>query len=262
MACSRARLKVTTYSCSTTGLKPSPTRDNQVLLQIHLKIMLVSSSSSTTASSSSPSEALAREDTHTVTLLEEDDTAGVDPASSPPSSSPVVMTPPDCSEGGASLSFFARLNDLLLAAQAQEEQDASPRSAASPGNQIYRASTLGSTGVVYTEATSLSLSSDSSRKRARSGNPSDGTECPIPHAHRSPTTHKRRKLSQDCSHPPTRGSRSTQPLSATRLSGAFRLQYARGPGSLRRAESLRSHVSIQEEEEVLNEVSGENYPSP
>ncbi len=226
-------------------------------MQIHLDIMLVSSSSSTPASSSSPAESLAREDTHTVTLLEEDDTAGVDPVSSPPSSSPVVITPPDCSEEDASLSWFARLNDLLLAAQ--EEEDASQRSAASPENQIYRASTLGSTGMVYTEATSLSLSSDSSRKRARSGNPSDDT---IPHAHRSPTTHKRRKLSKDCSHLPTRGSRSTQPLSATRLSGAFRLQYARGPGSLRRAESLRSHISIEEEEEVLNEVSGENGPPP
>ena len=41
------------------------------------------------------------------------------------------------------------------------------------------------------------------------------------------------------------------------MSGAFKLCYAKGPGSLRRAESLRADPSLTtaEEEEVLNEVS-------
>ena len=66
------------------------------------------------------------------------------------------------------------------------------------------------------------------------------------------SVYKKRKLSKAQPRLTTGASRQNPSAS---LSGAFRLQYARRPGSLRRAESLRSQLSVDEEEQVLNEVN-------
>ncbi|KAI1792394.1 hypothetical protein LXA43DRAFT_339366 [Ganoderma leucocontextum] len=72
------------------------------------------------------------------------------------------------------------------------------------------------------------------------------------------TTNKKRKFCDAQRRPSARGflrRRTANPLSVG-LSGVFKLCYAKGPGSLRRAESLRVELPTNApEEEVLNEVS-------
>ena len=192
------------------------------------------------------------EDTHIVTPLEED--TGTGPASSPPSSSPVAVTPPDNTEEDIDLEnysyeppFLRQLDDLLLAA-AQEKQDATGDLTESRDDSndstgsLELSRTSGSEG-----ATTLDCPVNLNRKRTRCGGSSPA------HADDAPgSVYKKRKLSKAQPRITTRTSRQNPSAS---LSGAFRLQYARRPGSLRRAESLRSQLSVDKEEQVLNEVN-------
>ena len=194
--------------------------------------------------------------THIATALDVASTSA--PVSSPPSSSPAVVTPPDClgeaddgtweecahsrSRGKKPTSpFLTRLDDLLLAAQRERsaEGDLSSIQAQEP----------------HPSATGRSSNEPSPRTqqtRKRRNSMMNSTSLAALDAD-SPTK-KRRLSNQRCASRRT-SSRHALPSSIARLSGAFRLQYAKGPGSLRRAESLRSELSTIEEEEVLNEAS-------
>ncbi|KAI0767275.1 hypothetical protein C8Q74DRAFT_945559 [Fomes fomentarius] len=198
-----------------------------------------------------------------------DDTHTVDaytaPVSSPPTSSPVTVTPPDCLDEEVDRSdyleshglerihedhssvhppmsqFVYRLNSLLVAAQRD-------RAASLQRSRLVSAQPF------HAHAHGLPADTDCggppSSKRRHSRVDSDGPGS----APDSGAALKKRKLSRR--HWSASGSHnSAAHASVPRLSGAFRLsEYAKGPGSLRRAESLRSELSAVEEEQVLNEV--------
>lgn len=202
------------------------------------------------------------DDTHTVDVY-------AAPVSSPPSSSPVTVTPPDCLDEEVDSSeneyqktyleshglerihednssvhpptspFVYRLNSLLVAAQRD-------RAASLQRSRIVSAQPF------YTHGHGLAADSDSgdspSSKRRHSRVESDGSGS----APGSGAALKKRKLSQR--HWSASGNNPAAHASVPRLSGAFRLSFAKGPGSLRRAESLRSELSAVDEEQVLNEV--------
>lgn len=205
--------------------------------------MTLSLTSSTGTSSNLASQHV--ENTHIATPL-----TGTGPASSPPSSSPVAVTPPDDAEEEIDLKngcydspFLRRLDDLLLAA-VQEKQDATGDLTESSNDSNDSTGTLEFSRTSGSEtATTLDCPVNLSRKRTR-WSPAHVDGAPG-------SVYKKRKLSKAQPRIITRASRQNPSAS---LSGAFRLQYARRPGSLRRAESLRSQLSVDEEEQVLNEV--------
>ncbi|KAI0753289.1 hypothetical protein C8Q80DRAFT_505264 [Daedaleopsis nitida] len=176
------------------------------------------------------------------------DTTSIAPASSPPSSSPVAITPPDCLEhehaaGRPSSHQNERIHQAL---------DSDP-----PSPFLQKLEHL-LRAVQGTSRTSSGCALPSNSARSRVSVASASNAAAISHYTNQPARfQKKRKLSAR----PRRVSNSashTTNGTTVRLSGAFKLQYARGPGSLRRAESLRTEFSAADEEEVLNEDSSDS----
>lgn len=234
-----------------------------------------------TAESQHVKASLTTKNAHIAAFLTDDD-----PVSSPPSSSPPIITPQDCVEeldvshtqkmasqsrcgtvdlikrneepGVVTLSirrrdppcnfsdehqdrphwappespFLKRLDELLLAAQSERLPAA---------RHLPLRSTSGNTHLAVRSGTSRRLDNDG----PRSGAVKRKLE-----AMGTGTALKKRKISTAS----RSRSKLAKPSGVPSLFGAFKLPCANRPGSLRRAESLRSKLSAEEVEENLNEV--------